>query len=71
MRQLFQKHQDWFLGGVAVLLLAAIIGFFAWGVGVLVANLNRATNVESNAQSTVEFDAGKAEGVLRARGLLP
>ena len=70
MHWFLKQHQDWILVSVAAFLLGAMIGFYIWGIEVVLGNLTHAVSSGSTVASPVQFHVDDAAKILSDRGLL-
>jgi hypothetical protein len=56
----FNKHAELVLVGLAVILVAILGVYYFWGVGSLVANLNKAVNIGGGKNPQIGFDLSSA-----------
>lgn len=68
MKRFFKRHPETILIAFAILFVAAIIGFYFWGVGDILATTNHALNY-APPQPTTGFDLQGASQ-LDLRGLV-
>jgi hypothetical protein len=71
MINLIKRFQDILLLAFAGFFLAAIVGFYVWGLGVLGENLGAVTKVPKLEASATDFNFDLARRGLQARGLVP
>ncbi len=71
MGKLFKKYQDRALIIVALLILAGIVWFFIWGIGILIGNFNKALSIGTAPHTPTEFNLKEAENLLQAKGTIP
>jgi hypothetical protein len=63
MKNIFRKHPDALLIGLAVAFLALIVFSFIWGVGGVVSEIDRAMNAKGTGVGSVDFDLKSASKV--------
>ena len=68
MQKLFKKYQDQALIIIALLILAGMVWFFIWGIGILIGNFNKALNIRAAPYTPTEFNLKEAENLLQAKG---
>ena len=68
MKQFIKIHQEWFLTGIAILLLGILVAVFVWGITGLAIDLTKAILPQSNKGSISNFDLEAAKR-LNLKGL--
>ena len=69
MKHFFREHHDSILIALAVLFLGVLIGYFSWGIGQVVTEVNRAANAKGGGVGNAPFDIRGAQR-LDLRGLI-
>lgn len=71
MQRFLKNQQEIVLVVCAIALLGSIIAFFSWGIGAIVANVDRAISVDRDGRADIEFNIDAARKVLESRGITP
>ncbi len=69
MDKFFKKHPDLILVSLTVIFLGLLVGYYFWGIGILVQHLNRAINTSQGGSTAVGFDMAGAKS-LNLKGLV-
>lgn len=69
MKHFIRKYEESLLVVLALVLLLLLVGYFFWGVGYVVAQVNDALSASNNAANAPSFDIGAAQS-LDLRGLV-
>ncbi len=67
----FQIKSEWVLGGVAILLVACVLGLYFWGIGAVVSGFGQAFNASPAPDSAAQFHSETAQKILEKRGIQP
>lgn len=68
MKNILRKYPEVILTLLALVLLGILISYFSWGIGDMVAEVNRAANAKGGGGETINFDLRAAQS-LDFRGL--
>ncbi len=71
MAGFIKKHQEKVLIAAAIIIVAGIAWFYAWGIGVLAANISKAIGAKNVTFVPPYFDMQKSGEILKQRGLIP
>ncbi len=69
MKKTFRQYPETMLIILAVVFLAAIIGVFSWGIGVVVVQVNRVEGAAQPTANHIDFNLSGAKA-LDLRGLV-
>ena len=68
--KIFKKHPEFVLIFLAIIFVVIIVGSFAWGIFVLVKNLNNSIEIGNESSSTVTSYNIQGASALDLKGLV-
>lgn len=60
MKKILQRHVTTFLIGITAIFLVIIVGYFVWGIGYLLMEVDQANNGQASNAASQDFDLNAA-----------